>query len=457
LIHKTHPLNPPLEQVYFHFPNYRLFQRGKELERGRSPLSSEFPSPAINTLEHFPIYPAGEGIRGEVSADKQKQTEPIATPVRGFCYNDTVTRSIALYVHFPFCRRKCRYCDFVSYEGREEDIPVYLSAVKKEISHCGGGENIGSIYFGGGTPSLMTPEQIGDVLATIRSCFAVTADAEISIEANPGTVDLQYLTEIRRLGVNRLSLGVQSLNDRELSLMGRIHCAAQAKEAFHQARDAGFSNINLDFIYGLPGQSLADWRDTLEGALALAPEHLSLYALTLEPRTPLWQAVEDKKVPAIDSDLAADQYELAEDMLAAHGFRHYEISNWAEPGRECRHNLVYWWNEPYRGIGVAAHSCLDGHRFANTSNLEKYLAAALPPQDLDEVITPGLRLAETIILGLRLDAGIAAASVAGRHRQTVAEMTDLGLMESCGESLRLTRRGRLLSNEVFWRFLPDEK
>jgi oxygen-independent coproporphyrinogen-3 oxidase len=366
-----------------------------------------------------------------------------------------VTRRIALYAHFPFCRRKCRYCSFVSCEGREADIPAYLNALKGEISHYAMGENVGSIYFGGGTPSLMTPGQVGDILASIRAHFPVSRGAEISIEANPGTVNLLYLAEIRQLGVNRLSLGMQSLNDNELALLGRIHRAAGAKEAFHQAREAGFVNVNLDFIYGLPGQSLADWRNTLEEALVLSPEHLSLYALTLEPGTPLWQAVVDKNLPDVEPDLAADQYELAEDMLAAYGYRHYEISNWAKPGRECRHNLVYWRNQPYLGVGVAAHSCLNGRRFANTSNLDDYLAAALPPKELDEIISPGLRLAETIILGLRLDSGVANASVADRYRQTVAEMTDLGLMESSGDSLRLTRRGRLLSNEVFWRFLPD--
>jgi oxygen-independent coproporphyrinogen-3 oxidase len=371
-----------------------------------------------------------------------------------------VTGEIVLYIHIPFCRRKCRYCSFTSFAGREAEIPAYVSALKKEIDKCAGGESVGSIYFGGGTPSLLTAGQAGEILATVRFCFSVSPAAEISIEANPGTIDEACLKAVRMLGVNRLSLGVQSLNDDELKLLGRIHSAAQAQEAFCLARQSGFDNVNLDLIYGLPGQSLEDWRNTLEKALALAPEHLSLYALSLEPGTPLWQAIEDKSLPAIDPDLAADQYELAEDLLEASGYHHYEISNWARPGRECRHNLAYWLNRPYLGFGVAAHSSRDGRRYANTASLDDYLAAlshgALPEKALDEAISPGLRLAETVILGLRLDSGIPAADISDRHRQTVGEMTDLGLMEYSDGNIRLTRRGRLLSNEVFWRFLPEK-
>jgi len=372
-----------------------------------------------------------------------------------------VTEDIAIYVHLPFCRRKCRYCSFVSYEDRVADIPAYVSALAADIGRCAGGENVGSVYLGGGTPSLLTAEQIGEILAAARSLFTLSPAAEISIEANPGTVDETFLRGIRKLGVNRLSLGVQSLKDDELKLLGRIHNVAQAKEAFSQARQAGFDNINLDFIYGFPAQSLEDWRDTLEKALAMAPEHLSLYALTLEPGAPLWQDIQERRIAAIDPDLAADQYELADDMLAADGYRHYEISNWARPGFECRHNLVYWHNKPYLGVGVAAHSSRDGRRYANTSSLDDYLAAfsrgVLPEKTLDEAISPGLHVAETVILGLRLDSGIAAANIGECHRRTVDEMIGLGLMESSDGNIRLTRRGRLLSNEVFWRFLPEEQ
>ena len=373
---------------------------------------------------------------------------------------------IGLYVHIPFCRHKCNYCSFASYQSRETDIAVYLCALKAELAQRVDGRPMRSIYFGGGTPSLLSPEQLEDILAAIASLTAVDKAAEITIEANPGTLDAAYLTAVRGLGVNRLSLGAQSMNNRELDLLGRIHKAAEVQEAVHCARSAGFENLNLDLIYGLPRQGLADWQRTLDEAIAMMPEHLSLYALTLEVETPMWRAIKEKSLPDIDPDLSADQYEMAEDLLAAHGYRHYEISNWAEEGRECRHNMVYWQNRPYLGVGVAAHSWLDGHRMANTGNLDEYLAAfagkrpLLP--DMDEVIGLDLELAETVILGLRLEAGVDINSLKNRfgidvlsyYSQPIREMVDSGLMKHTGEYIRLTRRGRLLSNEVFWRILP---
>ena len=393
-----------------------------------------------------------------------------------------VKDTIALYIHIPFCQRKCHYCSFISYDSRQADIPVYLKALKTEMVQRAGGKTVNSIYFGGGTPSLLSAAQVGELLTTVRSLFAMGKGAEISIEANPGTVDKAYLTAIRKLGINRLSLGVQSLNDGELNLLGRIHNANEVREAVQFARSAGFDNLNLDFIYGLPGQSLSDWRRTLEEAITLKTEHLSLYALTLEEETPLWRAIEEKALPAIDADLSADQYELAEDLLAASDYRHYEISNWAKDGPstsfnsvqdrvlrtsyECRHNLVYWQNLPYLGVGVAAHSCLNGHRMANTSDLDKYMtdfvagSSFLP--EMDEEISPELELAETVILGLRLDKGIGMVDIKDRYgidvlsyyQGQIEEMKEAGLLECNGEYLKLTRRGRLLSNEVFWRLLP---
>ncbi len=373
---------------------------------------------------------------------------------------------IGLYVHIPFCRHKCNYCSFASYQSRETDIAVYLCALKAELAQRAGGRPIRSIYFGGGTPSLLSPEQIGDILATIDSLSAVNEAAEITIEANPGTLDTAYLAAVRGLGVNRLSLGAQSMNNRELDLLGRIHKAAEVQEAVHCARSAGFENLNLDLIYGLPGQGLSGWQRTLDEAIAMKPEHLSLYALTLDAETPMWRAIKEMSLPDIDPDLSADQYEMAEDLLAAHGYRHYEISNWAEEGRECRHNMVYWQNRPYLGVGVAAHSWLDGHRMANTGNLDEYLAAfagkRLLLPDMDEVIGLDLELAETVILGLRFEAGVDINSLKNRfgidvlsyYSQPIREMVDSGLMKHTGEYIRLTRRGRLLSNEVFWRILP---
>ena len=378
-----------------------------------------------------------------------------------------MSHAIALYLHVPFCRRKCNYCSFISYEYREADIPAYVSALKAELVQRARGEHVRSIYFGGGTPTLLSVKQLADILATVGSLFIVEETAEITIEANPGMANMSYLTGIGELGVNRLSLGVQSLNDAELALLGRIHTAAEAREAVRFARGSGFNNLSIDLIYGLPGQTPGDWRKTLDEALAMEPEHLSLYSLTLETDTPMWRAIEADSLPDIDPDLSADQYELAEDLLAAHGYGHYEISNWARKGQECRHNLAYWQNLPYLGAGVAAHSYLDGHRFANTKSLDQYLAdfsEKLPPAlDMDEEISPELQLAETVILGLRLGEGIDIKNINDRfgvdmlthYGRQIEEMADAGLLEQTERNIRLTRRGRLLSNEVFWRFLPE--
>ncbi len=374
---------------------------------------------------------------------------------------------IALYVHIPFCRRKCTYCSFVSYPHREGDIPAYVKALKNELSLLARGKRLRSIYFGGGTPSLLSARQFGDILSAISSLCTVNKTAEITIEANPGTVSEPYLKALRVLGVNRLSLGVQSLNNAELALMGRIHTAAEAREAVRFARNSGFANLSLDLIYGLPGQTLPDWQKTLRAAMEIAAEHLSLYCLTLEAGVPMWEAIKRGDLPDTDPDLCADQYEMAEDLLAEYGYSHYEISNWARPGYECRHNMTYWHNSPYLGVGAAAHSSLDGQRLANTPDIGKYLAAfanePAPVLDLNEEIGSELQLAETAILGLRLCQGICTDDIQARfgvdllnrYRQEVIELVGAGLLECHNRCLRLTRRGRLLSNEVFWRFLPE--
>ncbi len=374
---------------------------------------------------------------------------------------------IALYVHFPFCRRKCHYCSFISYEKREADILSYVEAVKQEMRLRSHGERLGSIYLGGGTPSLLPPESVSDLFAAINRIFILDKNAEITMEANPGTINETYLNKVKKCGINRLSLGVQSFNDDELKILGRIHSANEAKQAIKFARNVGFDNLNLDLIYGLPGQSEHIWRSNLEEALALGLDHLSLYALTLEEDSPLRQTIAEGSLPAIDPDLTADLYELSEDILKKAGYIHYEISNWAKKGRECRHNLVYWKNLPYMGVGVAAHSFLEGHRLANTNNLDKYLKQfnrqpSWQPE-MDEIINLKLELAETVILGLRLIEGINKAAI--RHRfgiditeyfsSQIKEMTAAGLLKQNDGNISLTNRGRLLSNQVFYRFLPE--
>lgn len=344
---------------------------------------------------------------------------------------------------------------------------MYLRALEEELVRRAGGEHIRSIYFGGGTPSLLSAEQIANILSTIHSLFTVEEAVEITIEANPGTVNRAYLTDIRTAGVNRLSLGVQSLNDGELALLGRIHTASEARDSVLSARDSGFDNLSIDLIYGLPGQTIQDWQNTLNEIMEMGPEHLSLYSLSIEAGTPIWRAIEGEYLPRIDPDLSADQYELAEDLLTADGYNHYEISNWASQGRECYHNIGYWQNLPYMGVGVAAHSFSNGHRMANTQSMDKYLAAFLnnlqTVLESDEEISPKLQLAETVILGLRLCDGVCLDDIQSRfgmdlplyYGKRVEELIDFGLLECCDRHIKLTRRGRLLSNEVLWRFLPD--
>lgn len=375
-------------------------------------------------------------------------------------------RDIALYIHIPFCRRKCGYCSFVSYQGRENYIAAYLSALKKELALRVVGGRIHTIYFGGGTPSLLHPLQVGDILSTIHSFAMVDKSAEITIEANPGTVNESYLAAIRQSGINRLSLGIQSLNDNELALLGRIYTAAEAREAVRFARRAGFANLNIDLIYGIPGQTITGWQNTLNEVIELNPEHLSLYPLTLEGDEPMSRAIERRELPAIDTDLCAEQYELAEDLLAAKEYQHYEISNWERQGYQCRHNLAYWQGMSYLGIGVAAHSYLDGHRFANTSDLDKYLdnfsSSERPLPEWDEALGAELQFSEAVILGLRLSQGVSLDDIRCRfgidllcqYGSQVDNLTGLGLLEYAEGHIRLTRRGRLLGNEVFWQFLP---
>ena len=376
---------------------------------------------------------------------------------------------LSLYIHIPFCRSKCGYCDFISYGGLEDIIPTYIDALSNELRMraLGNRQSVATIYFGGGTPSLLNTTQIGKMIDTCRKYFQMEKNAELTLEANPGSTTPQWLSTIRDIGFNRLSLGFQSLGDNDLRLLGRIHSAGQALEAYTWARQAGFENINIDLIYGLPAQTLKQWQRILSSALSLAPEHLSLYPLTLEEATPLGQAVESGSIPAPDPDMAAEMYQYAEESLSGVGYEHYELSNWSLPGNACRHNLTYWENRPYLGLGAGAHSFINGYRVANSARPEEYISnleSGKLPQAEKEFINPALELSETIILGLRLVNGIELNDIKLRfgidmsviYQSEIDELKESGLLERDVSTLRLTQRGRLLGNEVFWRFLPKE-
>jgi oxygen-independent coproporphyrinogen III oxidase len=397
--------------------------------------------------------------------------------------------SVSLYLHIPFCHAKCHYCDFNSYAGMLGLREQYVAALQHEIQLAGERSRLRdgrprrcrTIFFGGGTPSLLRAEQVADILATARSVFAVDDDAEITLEANPGTLEYGHLDELRAVGVNRLSMGAQSFDAGLLKWMGRIHSPEEIEVAFRAARSAGFTSVNLDFIFALPGQSLALWEQTLDRAIDLGPEHLSLYSLIVEEGTPLFTWVKQGKVIPADDDLAADMYELASAKLATAGYRQYEISNWALPGHECQHNLTYWHNLPYLGLGAGAHSWYAGHRFADVRPIREYIqrvrsaadgahaaagdATLLPAVAVadDEVIARELEMAETGILGLRLMEGISLATFAERFDcafldvfgDRLRDTFTLGLLERDRDVVRLTERGRLLGNEVFERLLPE--
>ncbi|HOG47268.1 MAG TPA: radical SAM family heme chaperone HemW, partial [Anaerolineae bacterium] len=370
----------------------------------------------------------------------------------------------SLYLHIPFCPAKCSYCDFSSYPRLGALYAPYVEALLREVEQTGaqwGRPPLQTVYIGGGTPTVLPAALLLRLLEATARAFELAPGAEITIEANPGTVTLELLDALRRAGVNRLSYGVQSLQPAFLRLLGRSHSAAQAAQAVRLARAAGLPAISLDLIYGLPGQAPAAWQADLEAALALEPDHLSLYALTLEPGTPLAEGVSCGAVPEPDAELAAEMYEHAEARLPQAGYDHYELSNWARtPAQRSRHNLTYWRNLPYAGCGAAAYSFLAGRRRGNVAHPRDYVARIQRGESTtaeEERISPKLELAETMILGLRLVAGVSRARFRARfgadpiavYPEAIGESTALGLLETGDEAIRLTPRGRLLGNQVF--------
>lgn len=365
-------------------------------------------------------------------------------------------QALEIYIHIPFCVRKCGYCDFFSgaYDeaARDAYIRDLLDEIREVPEETADRYRVTSVFFGGGTPSLPAAESLTEVLSALREKFVFSGDAEISLEANPGTLTRDKLKVYRRGGFNRLSIGLQSADDRELKILGRIHSFGDFLDSCRNARAEGFSNINVDLMTGIPEQTAASLRRTLETVIGLEPRHISAYSLILEENTPFYERYEET-----DEDLDRELYHLTKDVLTAAGYGRYEISNYAKPGFECRHNLGYWTGVPYLGFGAAAASCIGHRRYKHASSL-RY--RTLPDEETEE-LTPEDEMGECMILGLRLTAGVDdrvfrerfGASLFTRYAAEIRKYTELRCLERCDDHLRLTDRGFDVANQVMQAFL----
>ncbi|HEX3250377.1 MAG TPA: radical SAM family heme chaperone HemW [Pyrinomonadaceae bacterium] len=371
-----------------------------------------------------------------------------------------------LYVHIPFCSSRCSYCDFATGLYQTELAERYVGALIEEIKtsrHVGA--SVDTVYFGGGTPSLLAPAQLDRILATLSARFEIDPASEITLEINPGSVTREKLAAFRSLGINRASFGAQTFDDHELAKLGRSHNAADALQTFSDLRDAGFTNISFDLIAGLPGQTLAGWQRNIKQALELNPEHLSFYLLEVHSGTPLAEHIRRGLQPVPDDDLAGEMYQWMLDEASEAGYEHYEISNLCRPGFNSRHNVKYWTTAPYYGFGCSAHS-YDGRtrRWSNHRDVLKYVemieGGKSPVAERHELSEADVR-AEALFLGMRLMRGVDVrhyresfgVDLREAHAADLDRFRDAGLLEFDGDMVRLTRTGALLSNEVFAAFV----
>ena len=386
---------------------------------------------------------------------------------------------LSIYLHIPFCSVKCSYCAFNTYTDLAHLIPSYVDALCSELafaaSHCCD-RRVHTIYFGGGTPSLLSPSQFERVLQQLATNFRIVDDVEISLEANPDDSSEAYLRDLRLLGFNRLSIGMQSANAAILQIFDRRHDLQTVEKALEYARRAGFDNVNLDVIFGSPGEMMVDWQGTVETVLRFSPEHVSMYGLELKGGTRLREQVDAGEMPRPDDDLFADMYEFAAASLAAAGYGQYEISNWRRPGKECQHNLQYWRNLEYLGVGAGAHGFCGGYRYSTIASPARYIAALrgqsacitagvpTPAAAKSMLVSDADDLYETIMMGLRLTKeGINRARFRQRFSRDFIElfagpaerMSAAGLLDVTSECIRLSQDGRLLSNGVIRAFVDE--
>lgn len=378
-------------------------------------------------------------------------------------------RTAGLYVHFPFCVRKCPYCDFNSKVAGPRERDEYIEALRREVLSAGPGWDgvvFSTVYFGGGTPTLYSPRILVDLLDLLRRTFVITPGAEITVEANPKTVDVPGLRYLCSNGFNRISLGIQSLDDEDLRFLGRVHNTAEGLAAFHSARAAGFRNINIDLLRGLPGHTPEKWRELLRRAVALGPDHVSCYALTLEPGTRLFELHQrgDFRMPDDQTSLAL--LEATEEVLGSSGFQRYEVSNWAQPGRECRHNMNYWLGGEYLGLGAGAWSHRDGRRWGNVAEPRVYIGRLFSrssPVDECECLPAAKRLLERAMVGLRLVRGVGWDTLVEgvpeeatvRLRRALDGLAQDGLVWFNNGQVGPTPKGLALLNQVTLRLMEE--
>jgi oxygen-independent coproporphyrinogen-3 oxidase len=366
-----------------------------------------------------------------------------------------------IYIHIPFCRAKCIYCDFFSVVEPENSQNRFVASLIHEIEIQAQTRwqerQFDTIYFGGGTPSVLKPTQIGVIIEALRKHFRVTADAEVTIEINPETVDAPFFAHVPEIGVNRVSIGIQSFNDSELRTIGRIHDAQTGLRAIEGARNSGIENFSLDLIFGIPGQNLKSWQETLAAAIAQNPAHISAYGLTIEKGTPLESMINSGKLNAVDEDIQLYMYRHLLETMARNGFNRYEISNFAQPGKESRHNLKYWRDNYYVGFGPSAHSYDGQTRTANVRDLARYenfLAQNQLPIDFCEQLTAEQKAMERLLMGIRLAEGVELANVISTIDENRMEsLCDDGLVSVVNGMLIITEKGLPVSDKIIAQLL----
>lgn len=369
----------------------------------------------------------------------------------------TATKKLGVYVHIPFCKKKCNYCDFCSRPADDAMRAEYTARLVDEIlsqKEALSGYSANTVFFGGGTPSVMKTEELRAVLEAIKECVPLSSDCEISIEVNPGTVNAQTFSEYKRVGFNRISIGMQSIHEGELRALGRIHSFEDFLSCVEAARASGFSNINADVMYGIPNQSRESFSETVNTLISLDIPHISCYGLIIEEGTPFYEARESLALPSEDEE--CDMYESAHEALTERGYSHYEISNYAKAGYECRHNLKYWQSEEYIGFGISAHSYLCGKRFYNTGSFSEYFSDSAEKYKQNADASADGREFEYAMLGLRLRFGFSLAEyeskfgkdfLVGREK-LIEEYVKLGLMKTEGGRIFLTYKGFYVSNSI---------